>query len=161
MKHTNIILLILGGLLIAIGIVKPDVSKLIKINPNTVVEVNLQAPSDPLLRTKADVISNSLKDADVVDMHRLRDLAIDMSILVGLDGENLIIKTTEEIRQAVSMSGIMLHLDIKGKYPSLAQDSNALMIAAIGDDDVPLTPELRQRSVNALQSLAWAYNGGK
>ena len=45
-----------------------------------------------------------------------------------LDGEDLVIKNTDEIRQANSIAGVMLRLDIKGKYPDLAKEANRYIV---------------------------------
>lgn len=162
MKSKNTLLLTVAGILIVIGVIKPDLNQLINNTPvcnNTIV--NIDSPEDPILREKAEIIIATLKNADSLDTQKLRNLALDMSVLIGLDGEDLVIKTTEEIRQAVSLSGVMLRMDIKGKYPSLASQSTDVIVAAIGDDDLPLTPDLRSKAVKGFEALAWAYNGGK
>ena len=94
------------------------------------------------------------------DAKRLRDLYLDLAKLVELDGENEVVKSTEEIRQANSLAGVMLRLDIKGKYPDLAKEAKEVVVAAIGDDQILLSKELRAKAVEGLNALAWACNLG-
>ena len=70
------------------------------------------------------------------------------------------IKNTEEIRQANKLAGLMLRLDIKGKYEDLPEAAQALVLTAIGDDNVLLNPDLRAKAVNGFKALAWACNEG-
>jgi hypothetical protein len=53
-------------------------------------------------------------------------------------------------------------LDIKEKYPNLAEACRSLIVAAIGDDDITLNSEVREKSVEAFRALSWAfYEGSK
>jgi hypothetical protein len=54
----------------------------------------------------------------------------------------------------------MLRLDIKGKYPDLAKEAKEVVVAAIGDDQILLSKELRVKAVEGLNALAWACNMG-
>jgi hypothetical protein len=83
-----------------------------------------------------------------------------MATLISLDGEDLVIRNTEEIRQANSLSGLMLKLDMKGKYPDLANAAKDLIVTAVGDDNVDLDKELRNNAVLGFKALAWACNEG-
>jgi hypothetical protein len=155
------IVLIIAGLLILIGLIKPDLSRLIpssKPTSDTVV-VNLEAPSDEAVRKECDDII-SIVNGNKADGTRLRDLFIDLSDLIALDQENEVIRNTEEIKQANSLAGIMLKLDIKGKYENLAKESKDVIVSVIGDDSVPLSAELRSEAVKAFRYLAWAYDQG-
>ena len=56
----------------------------------------------------------------------------------------------------------MLKLDIKGKYEDLPETAQALVLEAIGDDNVLLNKELRAKAVEGFKALAWAcYEGSK
>lgn len=161
-KQTKLLLLV-GGLLVAIGVLKPDLSKIIpNNNPVVVVDsVKLKAPTDPDLRDKAEKVTEALSQGSSssrYDASKLRDLYIDLATLIELDGEQEVVKNTEEVRQANSLSGVMLRLDLKGKYENLAVACNNVIIGAVGDDNVNLTPELRTKTVDAFMALAWACN---
>ena len=163
--NTKTILLIIAGLLLAIGIFKPDLSQLgINNNKPVVVEIDELDLSPPpeSLKLKADDVVRALSvNADrKVDGLRLAKLFNDMAILISLDGENEVIKNTEEIRQANKLAGLMLRLDIKNKYENLAESAQALILESIGDDQVLLTPELRQKAVEGFKALAWACKQG-
>jgi hypothetical protein len=158
-------LLVIGGLLLLVGFVKPDFSNW-GISPNKPVAIDvleLSAPSSAELQEKANVVAQIFKDGNKdskADAKRLRDLYLDIGKLVELDGENQVIKNTEEIRQANSLAGIMLRLDIKGKYPKLPQAAKDVVMSAVGDDVIVLSKELRVKAVEGFNALAWACNEG-
>ena len=161
MNQKNI-LLGLAGLLIVLGLLKPDFSNLLGPNKPAVVDVlELATPTDEIVKKEADDVVALLKEAGAKnDAKRLRDLYIDLAKLVELDGEDEVIKSTEEIRQANSLTGVVLKLDIKGKYPNLAKEAKEVVVAAIGDDQILLSKELRTKAVEGLNALAWACNQG-
>lgn len=160
------LILIIAGILILIGITKPNLSDINIFPPNKPVNIDvleLPEPTDTNIKNKANLVVDILRKGGndrKIDGKKLRDLSLDLATLISLDGENMVIKNTEEIRQANKLSGVMLRLDIKGKYADLAQQSKELVISAIGDDMILLTPELRAKAVEAFQALAWAYNEG-
>lgn len=160
--NKNNIVLIIAGLLILIGLIKPDLSKIFPTKTNTVKNtvVNLEAPTDEIMKKECDDVVSIIKNGDAKDAVRLRDLFIDLSDLIALDQENEIIHNTEEIKQANSIAGLLLDLDIKGKYENLAKESKDVIVSAIGDDAVPLNAELRTEASKAFRYLAWAYNQG-
>jgi hypothetical protein len=156
------ILLVLAGLLIVVGLFKPDLSDL-GISPSSPVTIDvldLSAPTEENVKKEAEdvIVLLKSKNSSKSDCKKLRDLMIDLGRLVELDGEDMVIKNTEEIRQANSLAGVMLRLDIKGKYPELAKEAKEVIIAAIGDDNINLSQELRQKAVDGFNALAWAYN---
>ena len=161
MSQKNI-LLGLAALLIVVGLLKPEFSNILGPNRPAVVDVlELPEPTDLVVKKEADDVVVLLKEAGAKgDAKRLRDLYIDLSKLVELDGENEVIKNTEEIRQANSLAGIMLKLDMKGKYPNLAKEAKEVVVASIGDDQILLSKELRAKAVEGLNALAWACNQG-
>jgi hypothetical protein len=155
------IILVLAALLILLGLsTKFNITSLVPKNPNAIDVMQLTEPSDPNVKKEANDIVVLLKSAggSKIDFKKLRDLSLDLGRLVQLDGEDLVIKNTEEIRQANSLAGVMLKLDIKGKYPNLAKEAFEVIVASIGDDNIPLSPELRTKAVDGFNSLAWAYN---
>jgi hypothetical protein len=155
------ILLGLGGLLILLGLLKPDFSDLLKPRPSVVDVLELPEPTDAAVKKEADDVITILKEAGIKsEAKKLRDLYIDLAKLVELDGEDEVIKSTEEIRQANSLAGIMLRLDMKGKYPNLAKEAKEVVVASIGDDQILLSKELRVKAVEGLNALAWACNMG-
>jgi hypothetical protein len=156
------ILLVCGLLLVLFGLVKPDLSKLIPSN-NPTNSVIIEAPLDSNIRKEADeliVLLKSFGSSAKDDSLKLRDLYLDLSTLISLDGENQVVKNTEEIRQANSLAGVMLRLDIKDKYANLAKEAKDVVVAAIGDDQVLLSAELRAKAVDGFKALAWAFNEG-
>ena len=161
MNQKNI-LLGLAGLLILVGLLKPEFSNILGPNKPVSVDVlELSAPTDEAVKKEADDVVALLKEAGAKgDAKRLRDLYIDLAKLVELDGEDEVIKSTEEIRQANSLAGVMLKLDMKGKYPNLAKEAKEVVVASIGDDQILLSKELRVKAVEGLNALAWACNTG-
>lgn len=163
-KQTKLLLLI-GGMLVLVGFFKPDLSRIIPNSNNPVVvdTVDIDPPSDGVLRDKAAAVAEILKDGPSsrkLDAKRLRDLYLDISTLISLDGEKEVVKNTEEIRQANSLAGAMLRLDLKGKYENLATKCNEVVVTGIGDDNINLTPELRSKAIDTFKALAWACNEG-
>ena len=162
--NSKTILLCLAGLLIFIGLVKPDLSSLLQNNNSVVVVDNLdiaEPSSDALKQKSKDVIKALSADTDrKTDGKKLAKLYSDIATLISLDGNDQVIKNTEEIRQANRLAGLMLHLDIKGKYDDLSKAAQALIVEAIGDDQVLLSSDLRNKAVEGFKALAWACNEG-
>jgi hypothetical protein len=157
------IILVIGAILIALGLLKPDLSNIGLWNRPVAIDVlEIQAPSDPNIKDKADKVVEIITSVNdhKNDSRRLRDLYIDLGKLIQLDGEDEVVTSTEEIRQTNRLSGLMLKLDIKGKYKDLASASQAVIVEAIGDDNIPLSKDLRAKAVDAFNALAWAYNTG-
>ena len=162
MKNNNLVLVV-AGLLILVGLTKFDLSgfSILPNRPNVVDVLELPEPTDPTVKKEADDVVSVLKESGAKgDAKRLRDLYLDLAKLVELDGENEVVKSTEEIRQANSLAGVMLRLDIKGKYPNLAKEAKEVVVASIGDDQILLSKELRVKAVEGLNALAWAFNEG-
>lgn len=162
----NKVILILASLLIVLGLIQPNLSNWgLSKKPVSIDVLELPVPVDENVKKEADDVVSLLKDSGSsvkADAKRLRDLYLDLAKLVELDGEEEVIKNTEEIRQANSLAGPMLRLDIKGKYPDLAKEAKEVVVAAIGDDQIILSKELRAKAVEGLNALAWACNeGGK
>jgi hypothetical protein len=152
-------LLILALSLLGIGILKPDFGSFNKpVSPSAVVELDVKEPESVELKEKADAVIKALSvDSDrKTDGLRLAYLYNDMATLVGLDGDSEVIKNTEEIRQANRLTGLMLRLDIKGKYEDLPEAAQALVLTAIGDDNVLLNKDLRDKAVEGFKALSWA-----
>jgi hypothetical protein len=155
------VLLALGGLLILLGLLKPEFSNVFNPRLSVIDVLELPTPTDEAVKKEADDVVALVKESGAKgDAKRLRDLYLDLAKLVELDGEDEVIKSTEEIRQANSLAGMMLRLDIKGKYPDLAKEAKEVVVAAIGDDQILLSKELRAKAVEGLNALAWACNTG-
>jgi len=156
--------------LIYIGIAKPDLS-FINIpsgNNNVCLEANYvtDAPSDDNLLALARSVTDIVKDSDDStrrsDCSRLSSLYADMALLIELDDQDKVISDTSNIREANSIAGKMLRLNIKDKYPGLAEAAKVLVSSEIGTDDVVLNEDMRVKAVNAFRALSWAfYEGSK
>lgn len=163
--NTKTILLIIAGLLLAIGIFKPNFSELWINRPNpciTIEDNDFVAPVSETLKEKAkDVIKALSVNSDrKIDGKRLASLYNDIALLISLDGDSQVITNTEEVRQSNRLSGLMLKLDIKDKYENLAEANHSLIVEAIGDDVILLDANLRAKAVEAFKALAWACNEG-
>lgn len=164
MSKKNVILA-LAVVLIFCGIFKPKFNGWTPSGPvlNTIEITVVDPPVDVDLKLRADSVVASLLSGSsdrTVDGKRLSALYYDLATLVGLDGINQVVKTTEDIRQANVLSGNMLKLDIKDKYKDLGKNSNELLVFCIGSDNVMLSPELRTQAVSAFKALSWACNEG-
>jgi hypothetical protein len=158
------VVLVLAALLIGIGLLKPNLSSWGPSNGNSVItDVVVVKPKDKDLLEKCDSVITSLKSGPSSrkeDGKKLAQLFSDMATLVSLDGEDQVIKNTEDIRQANKLVGAMLKLDLKGKYPDLKEATTNLVKSAIGDDLVLLDAATREKAAEAFNALAWASNEG-
>ena len=157
----NKILLTIGGLLLLFGLIRPDLNFPINKPDNTNIVV-VTPPESSELRDKCkfvrDIFQASSSKDKKQDSRRLSDLYMDLATLVELDGDEEVVKTTEEIKQANSLSGAMLRMNIKGKYPGLSDACQLVISSQVGDDISPLDSELRKKAVDAFRALAWACN---
>lgn len=165
----NKLLLAVGVVLLAIGIFKPDLSAINKISPAPACAIEnyvTDAPSDSELLEKARVVTGVVKSSDdstrKSDCLKLSALYSDIATLVELDGADKVVKDTAAIREVNSIAGKMLRLNIKDKYDGLAEAAKDLIVTAIGEDDVVLDDEAREKSIEAFRALSWAfYEGSK
>jgi len=161
--NKNTIVLLFAGLLIILGLGKFDLSGLglWSNTPKSLDVMELSAPTDPsVLKEAQDVVSIVKSQMPSDEAKRLRNLYLDIKQLVSLDGDDEVIKNTEDIRQANSIAGTMLRLDIKGKYADLAKELKEVVVVSIGDDHIQLSPELRAKAADGFHALAWALNEG-
>lgn len=158
----NTLVLIVAGLLILVGLTKFDFSNLniLPNKPAVVDNMELPIPKDENVLKEAQDVLLIAKTMSKVEARTLRDLYLDIRELIRLDGEDEVITNTEEIRQANSIAGLMLHIDIKGKYSNLPKELKEVIVAAIGDDQIVLSPELRSKALDGFEALAWALNEG-
>lgn len=161
MKNNNMVLVI-AGVLILLGLTKFDLNNIVPSKKPVAIDVlELPAPTDEAILKEADDVMTIVKSKmSKEEARRLRDLYLDIKQLVKLDGEEEVIRNTEEIRQANSLAGSMLRLDIKGKYSDLAKELKEVVVVAIGDDQIVLSPELRLKAMDGFDALAWALNEG-
>lgn len=154
------ILLIIACVLILIGVTKPEFGGWLPVNSPTVV---VTPPSDSAIMELCTPVIMALKEGGSSrsqDGKRLSNLFMDISTLIELDNNDQVVKTTDDIRYVNALSGPMLRMDIKGKYPNLASSAQKVVVSIIGDDSIPLDSELRQKTVEAFRALAWACNEG-
>lgn len=162
------LILVIAVVLIFVGVFKPQLPFVgpnqpvdVVVNPN----VEVDKPTDEVLLEKAKAVTKAFDGSSFdrsKDGQRLALLYLDLATLIELDGEQEVIKTTEEIRQANSLSGAMLRLNLKGTYPGLSDAANDLLMSQIGEDIVPLDSNLRAKAVDAFRALAWAcFEGSK
>lgn len=161
----NKLLLFVGVVLVLFGVFKPDLSNwslpltggAVCVASNHVTD----APADEVLLEKARSITAVLLESNdstrKSDCVKLSSLYCDIATLIELDESDLVIGDTATIREVNSVAGKMLRLDIKGKYPNLAELAKDLVVGSIGDDDVVLDKDLRTKAVNAFRALSWAF----
>ena len=157
--NNKTVLIVVAVFLLLIGIFKPNLDTFFP-DSKPVPTINVVEPTDPELKESCLAVATILKNGKSSDALRLSSLYSDIGDLIALDGENEVIKTTEEIRQANKLSGSLLRLDIKGKYEGLATAGEKVIVVSIGQDDLPLDKELRNKSVTAFKALAWACKEG-
>lgn len=160
------IVLGLGALLILLALVKPDLSWIkpvdkVPVSVDVVVIENVDSETQQAVKPVVDALKAGPSDRQV-DGKRLASLFNDMATLISLDGQDQVVKTTEDIRQANSLAGNMLKLNMKEKYPDLKKSCEDYVKSVIGDDEQLLDGEtgLRDKAVKVFKGLAWACNEG-
>ena len=165
----NKLLLSVGAVLVVVGVFKPDLGSIrLPVNNEPVCSIEsyvTDAPADTELLDKARAVTEIVKASDdstrKSDCLKLSALYADMATLIELDDDKIIVDTSS-IKEANSIAGKMLKLDIKDKYPNLAEVAQDLITTGIGDDDILLTEELREKSAESFRALSWAfYQGSK
>ena len=164
----NKALLGVGVVLLALGIFKPDLGSLLNNSNVSVPAVScvVDAPSNDDLLQKSRAVIEVLKSSDdstkKSDCLKLSSLYCDMANLIELDKDDKVISDTASIREANSLAGKMLRLNIKDKYSGLAEAAKDVVVAGIGEDDVSLDDDLRQKAAESFRALSWAfYEGSK
>jgi hypothetical protein len=153
------LLLGIGAVLVLLALIKPDIGGFITPHDNNIVVENIDSDSKTLVQPIIDVLKSGPSDRRI-DGKKLASLFSDIATLIQLDGEDQVITNTEEIRQANTIAGRMLKLNLKDKYPSLGIECSKYVKFIIGDDNVQLDSDLRNKAVQAFRSLAWACNEG-
>lgn len=158
------IILACGIGLICIGIFRPNLNLNTKPQADSNA-ISIVAPSDNDIRKEAEEVTALMRASDSsslrTDCAQLRDLYVNFAAMVSLDNTDVVINTTEEIRKANSISGKLLQalgLDVKTKYTNLAKECQDVIVTAIGDDNVALSPDLRKKAADGFSGLAWAFN---
>lgn len=155
--NTKNLLLLIGAVLIVLGLFKPNLSNIVNVSPSNTAVIVEKPSNIELLDECQDVVNALKKNNDrKYDAPRLASLYNDLATLISLDNEDMAIKNTEEVRQANKLAGVMLKLDIKGKYPELAKATNSVIVASLGDDSLMLDDKLRQQAIDGFKALAWA-----
>jgi hypothetical protein len=169
--------LVIGVVLIAVGVFKPDLSNLLPNNGGgdsvVVPSVEFAEPTDPNLMASALKVADALK---IGENHKEDGLALaklyhDIARLIELDGDNEIVKTTTEIAEVNSVAGRLMNLQLRGQYPDLAKAAKSLVVNALNGevdaeesevDVAVLNAESRSVAVAAFDALAWGcFEGSK
>ena len=158
-KKQNIILLICGALLIGLGLFKPDI---LSVTPKNVNNIVVEQPSTPETKEACNKVIETLLSgpSPKQDGLDLASLYSDISRLIALDGKNEVIKSTADLSQVNKIAGSLLQLDLKNKYDNLASECQSVIVSVIGDENVPMDKELREKAVTAFKNLAWACKRG-
>lgn len=135
-------------------------------NQTDVVAIDVVAPTDPILLEKAKEIGETFKEeggfsrkSDALEFAKLMG---DLALAISLEGDKEAVSNTSEVREINSMSGHMMELKMKDKYPKTMALCNELVKGVLGDDIVPLAPESRKKAVEAFRAICWgAVEGSK
>ena len=153
--------LVVGVALICFSLYSSDSIKVPSF-PFTPVSDTLVIPEpNEELKKLAEPIIEALKNGSsdrATDGYRLASLYKDMAILISVDKD--VIKTTEAIRQANILSAKLLNINLKGKYDGLADATNNLFREYVSSNAVALDDELRKKSTEAFNALAWGFLEG-
>lgn len=163
----NKLVLVVGIALIGFGLFgKYSTTNILKPTVPAIENYVVDAPGDETLLEKARSVVSVLEESNDStkrsDCLKLSALYSDIAVLIELDDNDKVIKDTASIREANSLAGKMLRLNIKNKYPNLAESCKDLIVAAIGEDDVVLDEDMRDKACDAFRALSWAfYEGSK
>lgn len=163
----NKLVLAIGAVLIGFGLFGRYLpTNILKPTVPAVESYVVDAPSDKALLEKAravvSVLNTSNDSTKRLDCLKLSSLYCDMATLIELDNSDKVIKDTASIREANSLAGKMLRLNIKNKYPNLAESCKEVVVSVIGEDDVVLDENMRKKACDAFRALSWAfYEGSK
>jgi hypothetical protein len=164
----NKVLILIAGVLIAIGLFKPDLTQISIFNPSSSVSENsyvFNKPDNKELLEQCYKVTEILKKGPSSrkgDSLRLAQLYHDLALLISLDAEDEVIKDTAAIRQANSLAGVMLRLNLKDKYENLSATMDNFIKVSVSDDDLVLDKELRKKGVDSFNALSWAcYEASK
>jgi hypothetical protein len=111
------------------------------------------APTVPLPAPSTGLLAG----VESADARSLRDFYASMADIVVRDGlsDEPAVQTVVDLRnrhkQALAMA--FAHTQIVGKYPSLGERIDEHLLKAIGDLDVPLTPDLRAKAAQAFSDV--------
>tara|TARA_R100000152_G_C6671593_1_gene107770 strand:- start:34 stop:531 length:498 start_codon:yes stop_codon:yes gene_type:complete len=158
------ILLVIGCVLLFIGINKPEFKWPSIPTPSVVDTITIDEPKDSDLKKLAEDVrdcfltsNSSTRSSDALI---LANLYKDIARLISLEKTEEIVTSTETIRQVNVLCGSMLDLDIRGKYYGLGEAAEKLVTSTIGQENVKMTEELRAKSVDCFNALAWACSEG-
>lgn len=156
------LLLAVAGLLIVFSLTGSSLNNWINVRPSVVDSIVVPSINEDNQLLVKPIVESFLKGSSdrATDAKRLASLYMDLSRLIELDGEDLVVKNTGDVRQANSLSGVMLRLDIKDKYPNLSKNCNEYLVSVLGEDIVDLDETLRKKASEAFINLAWACNEG-
>lgn len=159
----NKTLLIIASVLIVLGLYRSDMISipLLPNSPAACCNADITEPESEELKVLASAVTATLKNGSadrVVDGYRLASLYSDMAILIALDDN--VIQNTTAIKEANVLAAKLLKIDLKGKYPGLAEACDILVKKTVTTDAVNLDVELRQKAVIAFKALAWGCAEG-
>ena len=134
-----------------------NLGSLTKIFGSGNAEIFPEKPNGDIL-VAVDPVRTLLKSADSNDKVALARLFREQATLIGLDGNESVIASTADIVRANFLSGKLMHLDMKGKYPGLATALTDAVKKVIEDDTKQLDDATRGKAVAVFNGLSWAAN---
>jgi hypothetical protein len=148
--------------LVLLGLFKPNFSNIIPARNESTVTILVEEPTNEVTLEACKKVTQVLSSGpnpkkDALD---LASLYSDVARLIELDGEDMVIKNTEEIASVNKIAGSLLKLNLKGKYDNLATSCEEVVKSVVGNDNVPLDNDLRKQAVVAFKNLAWACKKG-
>lgn len=161
--------LVIGAVLIAVGVFRPNLNNVLPNNNNTptvvVPQVEIPEPAEGELKDLSLKVAEILQNGDAsrkTDGIVLAELWRDLSLLISMDKDNEVVKTTAEIKEANAVAGKLINAELKGKYEGLTEAAREVVVKAIGINNVTLTEELRSKAAEAFMTLSWAaYQGAQ
>ncbi len=123
---------------------------------SSVGEVFPDQPTDSKVAAAVEPVKTILKTATPEEKLSLARLWREEARLIGLDDAQGVIKSTADIRAAHGMAGKLMALNIKGKYPGLADAVDKAIMDVVGNQSRSLDAGVRKDAVAVLNGLSWA-----
>lgn len=111
----------------------------------------------PLKAVSVPAPAGVLAGVGAADARIIREFHAAMADIVVRDGDakEPVCKTVLDLRNRYryALSMAFVNTGMVGKYAGLGDRLDAYLLAAVGDKDVPLTPELRQSAARAFAAI--------
>ena len=146
--------LILAGILVVASLFGENVVEIIKtIDIGNSPSVDIVEPSVSYRDVVKEIVA---VDIEKKDAQQISDFFSELASVV--ENDLGLIKTTKNFRDFNVLAGGLnfAGLELKDKYPSLGEHIDQSIVASVGKENEPLSPDKRSNLVECLRAIAWA-----